>query len=190
MPRPSQRDVILQAALHCFAASGYDATRIAHIAEAAGVSAGALYRHYPSKEEVARALFVEHLGAYTSTVQAAIAGEVTTRGKLRAVVRVTLQMYHEQPDAMVFVLIGPRPPIAMPEPYPVDIVAEAMAKGQMLGEVRAGNPRLIAAMFLGCILRPIIIARTPPREEVTFLDAPDAEETIAEGAWAAVAHQR
>ncbi len=50
MPRPSQEDTILTAALSCFAELGYDATRIKHIATHAGVSEGALYRHYPSKE--------------------------------------------------------------------------------------------------------------------------------------------
>ena len=189
MSRQSQKDRMLQAALHCFATLGFDGTRIKHIAEAAGVSEGALYRHFASKEEVARALFLEHLGAYTVHIQTAIASEDSTQAKLQAIVQITLNWYREQPDAMTFVLIGPRPPVEMPKPYPVDIVADLLHTGQMRGEVRSGNPRLLAAMVLGCILRPIIIARAPPREAVTFLEAAEAEEIIALGAWGAVANQ-
>ncbi|HJZ17361.1 MAG TPA: helix-turn-helix domain-containing protein, partial [Stellaceae bacterium] len=46
-----------RAAVELFAANGFDGVSIADIATAAGVSQGALYRHYPSKEELAWALF-------------------------------------------------------------------------------------------------------------------------------------
>src|SRR5438270_11190337 len=46
-----------RAALELFASNGVDGVSIAEIAAAAGVSQGALYRHYPSKEELAWALF-------------------------------------------------------------------------------------------------------------------------------------
>ena len=186
MPRPSQKDAILRAALRCFATLGYDGARIKHIAAAAGVSEGALYRHFPSKEAVAQALFLEHMGAYTSHLLAAMAAEETARGKLAALARVTLWMYHDRPDAMAFVLIGPRPPVEMPQPYPVDLVADVISYGQAHGETRAGDPRLLAAMVLGCILRPIIIAQAPPQQEVTILDAPGAEETLIAGMWGAI----
>ena len=53
MPRPSRESEILDAALACFAERGYDGTRVRHIAQRAGVSEAALYRHHPSKEAVA-----------------------------------------------------------------------------------------------------------------------------------------
>ena len=54
MPRPSQRAAIIDAALHCFADRGFDATRVKHIAEEAGVAESALYRHFPSKRRLPR----------------------------------------------------------------------------------------------------------------------------------------
>ena len=45
MPRPSQKDKILQAAVECFAELGSDATRVRHVAERDRVSEDALYRH-------------------------------------------------------------------------------------------------------------------------------------------------
>jgi len=79
-----------------------------------------------------------------------------------------------------------KPPVEMPQPYPVDLVADVISYGQAHGETRAGDPRLLAAMVLGCILRPIIIAQAPPQQEVTILDAPGAEETLIAGMWGAI----
>src|SRR5215469_2379253 len=46
------RDRLLRAAAEVFAARGYDGTRVADIAAAAGVSKGAMYAHYPSKADL------------------------------------------------------------------------------------------------------------------------------------------
>lgn len=51
------RQKILQAALSLFSQSGYDATGVAEICQAAGVSKGAFYYHFPSKQ----ALFLDLL---------------------------------------------------------------------------------------------------------------------------------
>jgi AcrR family transcriptional regulator len=51
------RQKILQAALSLFSQSGYDATGVAEICRAAGVSKGAFYYHFPSKQ----ALFLDLL---------------------------------------------------------------------------------------------------------------------------------
>ncbi len=61
MPQQQRREkthaAILSAALAAFAASGYEATSVADICRAAGVSKGAFYHHFPSK----LALFLELL---------------------------------------------------------------------------------------------------------------------------------
>jgi AcrR family transcriptional regulator len=46
------RNRILEAALQQFSQSGYDASGVAEICEAAGVSKGAFYHHFPSKHAV------------------------------------------------------------------------------------------------------------------------------------------
>src|SRR5579863_4781519 len=46
------RTRLLRAAADAFAARGYDGTRVADIAAAAGVSNGALYAHFGSKAEL------------------------------------------------------------------------------------------------------------------------------------------
>jgi AcrR family transcriptional regulator len=46
------RDRLLEAAAEVFAARGYDGTRVADIAAAAGVSNGAMYAHFSSKADL------------------------------------------------------------------------------------------------------------------------------------------
>jgi len=46
------RERLLRAAAEVFAERGYDGTRVADIAAAAGVSNGALYAHFPSKADL------------------------------------------------------------------------------------------------------------------------------------------
>ena len=51
------RTALLEAALGCFAAEGFEATTVRRIAEAAGVPLEAAFQHYPSKHAFALALY-------------------------------------------------------------------------------------------------------------------------------------
>ncbi len=57
------RNRILNAAESCFAQSGYDGTSVAQICETAGVSKGALYHHFSSKQAIFLELLTRWLGA-------------------------------------------------------------------------------------------------------------------------------
>ena len=56
--RPAE---ILEAALSQFYAAGFSATKIEQIAAAAGVTAGTIYRYFPSKESLFQAVVEAHL---------------------------------------------------------------------------------------------------------------------------------
>ena len=60
------RSRILQAAEDCFAQRGYDAASVAEICRSAGVSKGAFYHHFPSKQ----ALFLELLDRWLAELDA------------------------------------------------------------------------------------------------------------------------
>ncbi len=51
--RASRRDQILDAALRCFAERGFQATSMADIIAASGLSAGAIYLYFDSKRDIA-----------------------------------------------------------------------------------------------------------------------------------------
>lgn len=58
------RNHILEAATDLFSKSGYDATGVAEICQAAGVSKGAFYHHFSTKQ----ALFISLLNSYLSGI--------------------------------------------------------------------------------------------------------------------------
>jgi AcrR family transcriptional regulator len=53
------RTRILDAALTCFLELGYEQTTVARIRDRSGVSNGALFHHFPTKDSIADALYVE-----------------------------------------------------------------------------------------------------------------------------------
>jgi AcrR family transcriptional regulator len=62
---------ILGAALKQFSSSGYDAASVDDICTEAGVSKGAFYHHFPSKQAVFLALFEDWLGTVDAGLEAA-----------------------------------------------------------------------------------------------------------------------
>jgi len=59
------RSRLLQAAEECFAQRGYDGTGVAEICRCAGVSKGAFYHHFPSKQ----AIFLELLDRWMAALE-------------------------------------------------------------------------------------------------------------------------
>jgi AcrR family transcriptional regulator len=55
---------ILDAALACFIESGYEQTTITRIRERSGASNGALFHHFPTKEAIADALYVDAIASF------------------------------------------------------------------------------------------------------------------------------
>jgi AcrR family transcriptional regulator len=61
---PDTRTAILDAALACFTDAGYEQTTIARIRAQSGVSNGALFHHFPTKQAIADALYVEAIASF------------------------------------------------------------------------------------------------------------------------------
>lgn len=70
----SSRDQVLDEAARLFAIHGYDTTSVREIATAVGVSAPALYNHFPSKEEIFCATHELGMNRIGDAVVAAIDG--------------------------------------------------------------------------------------------------------------------
>lgn len=187
-PRPSSQAAIVDAALSCFARTGYDATRIRDIAQAAGVSEGALYRHFASKEDLARELHLQAMWLFGEELAAASRRD-TALESLRAMAARVLALYRERPAAFVFALVQ-APPAAlagMPaDDLPIDIVASVIERARAERGVRDGNARVLASCYLGCLMQPISLSLSAPGCMHDILADDSADPTIIEAALGAV----
>jgi len=72
--RAARRATLLAAAARCFDRSGFEATTMAGVAAAAGVSKGATYLYFPSKESLFRKLLLLELAAWAAAVEGRLDG--------------------------------------------------------------------------------------------------------------------
>ncbi len=189
MPRPSQRGAILEAALECFADQGYDATRVKHIADRAGVAESAMYRHFPSKEAIAQELYAAFISRYAESLKKLAKADVSPKAKLSGIVHLILDTYRSEPAAFTFVVINTNhrlPKLPKNTAYPLDVIEAVVAEGQRAGVVRAGQPNLLAAILLGAIQQPVVLATLGSEGALNLLQDHTHDRTIEAAALAAL----
>jgi AcrR family transcriptional regulator len=71
----ARRRQILDAALVCFSRQGFHQTPMQAIFEEAGLSPGAVYRYFKSKEQIVQAIASETLGHFAKAIESAPEGE-------------------------------------------------------------------------------------------------------------------
>ena len=97
---------LVRSAIDLFVEKGVDGTTIREIAERAGVSEGALYRHYASKEELACSIFLTHLQQLTGELAVAIEGASDYRSKIRAFVETCLAAYEDDSRLFTYLIVS------------------------------------------------------------------------------------
>lgn len=85
------RDRIVEAALAEFDGVGYDAATTASICRRAGVSNGSLFHAFPTKEDVAGAVFLSALEAYHDALAGAVTRDTSPEDGVAALVSAHIQ---------------------------------------------------------------------------------------------------
>ncbi len=151
----STRARIERAALDLFVARGVDAATTRDIAAAAGVSEGAIYRHFDSKDELASMIFLEIHTRLAALVREAAARKMGLAEQTRAVV----EAYCETADAdfplFRFHLLYTHRFLPTPEGVdnPVSAVEDLVAAAMKRREIPRRDPALAAGMALGVVLQ-------------------------------------
>ena len=100
-----RRDFILAAATRVFARTGCVQATMQDVAAEAGLSVGAIYRYYPSKDELVRAVF-DHISVSTrSLFERAAEGAESPADILRNAGRVILERFREEPTREETILV-------------------------------------------------------------------------------------
>jgi AcrR family transcriptional regulator len=162
MPRPpNAKPLIENAALRLFVEKGVDGTSIRDVAGAAGVSEGALYRHFDSKDALVWALFADSFTAFARRLDALQAAAQGARAKLAAMIRGVCAFHDAEPLLFRFLLFVQHRQLekVTPDmPNPIDTIRNAVRAGIEAGEIPAIDAELATAMAVGLVLQPATFA--------------------------------
>jgi AcrR family transcriptional regulator len=157
MPRrPSAKPRIDQAAIILFVRQGVDATTTKDIAALAGVSEGAMYRHYRSKDEMALSLFMGVHRRLSQLVENAAAEAKDIDAKAAAIVAAYCQVADENWDLFSFHLLSIHHFLRYYQEDgrdPVSVVEGILKRAMIDCEVEPADPRVLAAMAIGAIVQ-------------------------------------
>ncbi len=157
MPRAvGAKSNIERAAVGLFAAKGVGGVSVAEIAAAAGVSQGALYRHYPSKEALAASLFDAAYRRITAGLAALRANRVGFAARIGAMVAHFCALYDRDPALFRFMLLAQHdllPALGENYPPPAWVVEATVADAVAAGELAAIDAPIGAAVVMGVVLQ-------------------------------------
>jgi AcrR family transcriptional regulator len=166
----ARREDILEAARSLFLNRGFASVTMQDIATEAGISAGAIYRYYPSKDELARAFFEQCAGGGPAEMVRQIAPDAPPVERLEQILAAVRQMWIEkQGDHIMGELqtslaairqpeeVGPLVHNAREQLY--EALIEIFEEGQRAGEIDPEfDPRALAVTLNACVVGIGLIA--------------------------------
>lgn len=146
-----------RAALTLFVARGVAETTTREIAMAASIAEGTIYRHFPSKEQLALDLFLRHHRALANALAGAAQRAPDLRAQIDAIVRCYCEWADDDWTLFAYHLLTQHMFLAMvPEgtPNPVNVVREVIVRAMAAGEIPSRDADLAAAAAIGTVMQP------------------------------------
>jgi AcrR family transcriptional regulator len=152
----ARREDILDAARSLFLNRGFNAVTMQDIADEAGISAGAIYRYYASKDELARAFFAQCVGGGPAELVRQAAPDAPPVERLKRILAAVRAMWIEHSgEHMIGELQTTMAAIRQPDDVGklvhdareqlYEAVIEIIEEGQRCGEIDpAFEPRALA----------------------------------------------
>jgi len=103
--RKNKRNEIIAATISLVAKKGVSGSSVRLIAEEAGVTEGALYRHFASKEDLCHQAYCQIVAEMAAEKERILQSSVAFALKIREWVRVTYEYFDRFPDAFTFVIL-------------------------------------------------------------------------------------
>jgi AcrR family transcriptional regulator len=187
--RKNSKQGLMDAAVRLIARKGLKAATVRSIASEAGVTEGALYRHYASKEALYVDVYTRLVTEMIEAKQTIASSSETVRQKLHEWVRVSYGFFDRHPDAFSFVLLTEHD---LPEPQRKttsvqgQIFMDLVEKAQHAGEIRPILPELALSHFTGIMLN------VPRLINEGILEGPALKyvDDVADAAWDALSSKQ
>jgi AcrR family transcriptional regulator len=174
------RQAILESAYNLIVKQGYAATSMRQVAEGAGLALGGIYNHYPSKEDVFRAIIVErHPFFQIIPILNSVEGESVEDFVRNAAHTLVAELGHH-PDFLNLMLTeivefkASHVPGLFEKFFPM-VLPLVRRLGGLEGNMRQIPPYVLARAFLGMFfsyyITEMLVARAmPPDMQVNALD--------------------
>lgn len=158
--KDERQEQILDAALKVFATSGFTATKISDIANAAGVSHGLVYHYFSSKEQIFNELVGLAVDGSVGTLAQVDQLPMQPINKVRAITEFILKGIADTEETAYYFLLMVQARISRLEgtPYytqddlPAGILAKIIAQGQEIGQIKEGDPFDMAGVYFAAIM--------------------------------------
>lgn len=102
--KPSRKQEILAAALHCFNEHGFAASTIDMIRERSGASVGSVYHHFGNKDSIGEELYRNAMDEYHGLLQAMLANATNAEEGVKALTCSYIDWVANNPEQARFVL--------------------------------------------------------------------------------------
>ncbi|MFP3206984.1 MAG: TetR/AcrR family transcriptional regulator [Hydrogenobaculum sp.] len=175
MPRRT-RNRILHEALKIFSNKGIRETTIKDIARAVGITEGAIYRHFDSKEQIVKSLFLNSSQEFYNHLSSALSKAQNFEEALKNLCEAFLSYAFTNPEAFKFINLFHYFKIdyelkLKDGKMPKDVIYEFFKSHEEMGI----QPEYATALFIGTLERIFLFY------EMGFID--DIEEDIQEKAY-------
>ncbi len=155
----STRKRLERCALTLFVKKGITATTIKDIAQHASIAEGTLYRHYESKEELAKQLYLNAHASISAQVKQSIQSCHDIHEKIKIIVRFICEKYDEDPILFNYLLLAQHEQIKALSENEIsahDIVVSIFNDAQRRKEMPKRDSQFCAVILLGILLQAAI----------------------------------
>ena len=186
MPRhrfTNTRERIEEAATRLFVMRGINDTSVRDITREVGISEGALYRHFESKDDLVWQTFEQNYTAFARELSR-LPPVRHVAAEDRAMIRGFCRAHDDNPtrfNFLVFVQHGQLAKLPADAPTPVTVIRSVLVNAIHQAEIPPQDPDLATALVLGAVLQPATFAAYG---RIASLE-PVSDRLIA-AAWAAV----
>ncbi|AJE52928.1 transcriptional regulator [Paenibacillus jamilae] len=153
----SKKKDILQAAMCLFATKGIDGISVKEIAEAAGVTDAAIYKHFKSKDAMALEVFGQYCNSYTTLIDFYRKQNGSFLSRFHQLVDEVLNMHDE--DQYGLLLLSQHHELYVEASQnqnvrqPLEALTEFIEQGIQQGELPKQDVQLSGVLIIGAITR-------------------------------------
>ncbi|BBY05102.1 TetR/AcrR family transcriptional regulator [Mycobacterium noviomagense] len=149
--RAERRAHILAAARRCFVRDGFHGTSMQDLVDEAGVSSGAVYRYFSSKEAVIEAIAAENLDEVVGVIEKSVEEGLTAEATIAAVLEFVTARHSEDGFAAIALLVWSE---AMRNPTLAQRLRDSIGAATRLlrSSKRPGHDEAVATDLLLCVL--------------------------------------